>query len=72
MEPQSGKVDFDAPLILKEGATVEDVCKALHRDFVRKFRYAMVWGRSVKFPGQHVGLEHKLQDEDIVRLVIRR
>jgi len=72
LKPQSGKVDFDAPLILKDGATVEDVCNALHRDFVRKFRYAMVWGRSVKFPGQHVGLEHKLQDEDIVRLVIRR
>ncbi len=72
LKPQSGKVDYDAPLILRDGATVEDVCNALHRDFVRKFRYAMVWGRSVKFPGQHVGLEHRLQDEDVVRLVIRR
>lgn len=72
LKPQSGKVDYDAPLILKKGATVEDVCNALHRDFIRKFRYAMVWGRSVKFPGQHVGLEHQLEDEDIVRLVIRR
>jgi hypothetical protein len=72
LKPQSGKVDFDAPLILRKGATVEDVCNALHRDFVRKFRYAMVWGRSVKFPGQHVGLEHVLEDEDVVRLVIRK
>ena len=72
LKPQSGKIDYDAPLILKKGATIEDVCKSLHRDFIRKFRYAMVWGKSVKFPGQHVGLEHKLMDEDIVRLVIRR
>ncbi len=72
LKPQSGKVDYDAPLILKKGATVEDVCNSLHRDFIRKFRYAMVWGKSVKFPGQHVGLEHVLEDEDIVRLVIRR
>lgn len=72
LKPQSGKVDFDAPLILRKGATVEDVCNALHRDFVRKFRYAMVWGKSVKFPGQHVGLEHVLEDEDVVRLVIRK
>lgn len=72
LKPQSGKIDYDAPLILRKGATVEDVCKAIHRDFVKKFRYAMVWGKSVKFPGQHVGLEHVLSDEDIVRLVIRK
>ncbi len=72
LKPQSGKIDYDAPLILKKGATIEDICRALHRDFVKKFRYAMVWGKSVKFPGQHVGLEHKVEDEDIVRLVIRR
>ncbi len=72
LKPQSGKVDFEAPLILRKGSTVEDVCKALHRDFVEKFRYAMIWGKSVKFPGQHVGLEHKLEDEDIVRIVLKR
>ncbi len=72
LKPQSGKVDFDAPLILREGATIEDVCKSLHRDFINKFRYAMVWGKSVKFPGQHVGLDHTVKDEDIVRIVLKR
>ncbi len=72
LKPQSGKVDYDAPLILRKGATIEDVCKAIHKDFLRKFRYAMVWGRSVKFPGQHVGLDHVVEDEDVVRLVIRK
>jgi len=72
LKPQSGKIDYDAPLILRKGAVIEDVCKSLHREFVEKFRYAMVWGKSVKFPGQHVGLEHQLEDEDIVRIVLKR
>ncbi len=72
LKPQSGKIDYDAPLILRRGATVEDVCNSIHRDFSKKFRYAMIWGKSVKFPGQHVGLEHQVEDEDVVRLVIRK
>ena len=72
LKPQSGKIDYDAPLILRRGATIGDVCNSIHRDFVKKFRYAMVWGKSVKFPGQHVGLEHIVEDGDVVRLVIRK
>ena len=72
LKPQSGKIDYEAPLILKKGATIEDVCNSIHRDFAKKFRYAMVWGKSVKFPGQHVGLDHVVEDEDVVRLVIRK
>ena len=30
--------------------------------------YARVWGASVKFPGQRVGFEHVLEDEDIVEI----
>jgi len=44
----------------------------LHRDFVKNFKYAKVWGNSVKFPGQKVGLEHKLEDHDIVRIIIKK
>ncbi len=72
LKPQSGKIDYDAPLILRRGDTIEDVCNSIHRDFVKKFRYAMVWGKSAKYPGQHVGLDHRVEDEDIVRLVIRK
>ena len=72
LKPQSGKIDYDAPLILRRGAAIEDICKSLHRDFVEKFRYAMVWGKSVKFPGQHVGLDHRVEDEDVVRIVLKR
>jgi len=49
---------------------VQDVCTKLHRDFVYRFRYARVWGRSVKHPGQRVGLPHKLIDGDLLTIIV--
>ncbi|AAB99336.1 GTP-binding protein, member of GTP1/OBG-family [Methanocaldococcus jannaschii DSM 2661] len=72
LKPQGKKPDFDEPLIMRRGATVKDVCEKLHKDFVRNFRYAQVWGKSAKHPGQRVGLDHKLEDGDILTIVIKR
>ncbi|MEJ8543224.1 GTP-binding protein [Methanothermobacter wolfeii] len=72
MKPQGEKADYDEPLIVKEGSTVADVCQKLHRDFLRKFRHARVWGSSVKFDGQKVGLDHVLRDEDVLRIIIKK
>ncbi|HID74180.1 MAG TPA: GTP-binding protein [Thermoplasmata archaeon] len=72
MKPQGRPADINEPLVLKSGATIGDVCDALHRDFRRRFRYAQIWGESAKFPGQTVGLEHRLLDADIVTLIIHR
>lgn len=60
------------PLIMRERATVNDVCCALHRDFARKFRYALIWGASVKFPGQRVGPSHELRDGDVLKIIVER
>lgn len=72
MKPQGQKADYTEPLIIKEGSTVGDVCRKLHRDFVRKFRHARVWGSSVKFDGQKVGIDHVLNDEDVLRIIIKK
>ena len=58
----------EKPIILKTGATVKDVAEIVHKDFIKKFKYAKIWGPSAKFPGQQVGLEHKLKDGDIVEI----
>lgn len=58
----------EKPIILKEGATVKDVAQKIHKDFLKKFRFAKIWGPSAKFPGQAVGLEHELKDGDIIKL----
>jgi small GTP-binding protein len=70
LKPQGKKPDFNEPFILKKGDTVENVCNKIHRDFKRKFRFAYVWGSSAKYPGQKVGLDHKLEDEDILTIII--
>lgn len=72
LKPQGQPPDMDEPMILKSNARVFDVCSAIHRDFVRKFRYAQVWGKSAKHAGQHVGLSHALRDEDVVSVLVRK
>ncbi len=56
------------PLILKKGATILDVAKAIHKKFVETFLYAKIWGPSAKYPGERVGLDHVVEDGDIVEI----
>ncbi len=64
--------DLDEPLIMKEGATIRNMCERLHKDFVKNFRYAKVWGSSAKFPGQVFKQpRHTLQDGDIVEIHVK-
>jgi ribosome-interacting GTPase 1 len=65
------KADLEEPLIVKRGTNIAMVCDSLHRDLRKEFKFALVWGKSVKHPGQRVGLEHILQDSDIVQIVKR-
>ena len=72
LKPQGKEADMVEPLIVKRGNTVGDICEVIHRDFRNNFRYAMVWGRSAKFPGQTVGLDHTVEDEDILTIIVKR
>ncbi|MBI4918931.1 GTP-binding protein [archaeon] len=63
------KPDMDEPMIIKKGSTIRDICDKLHRDFVKKFRYARVWGPSAKFEGQVMkSLDRELEDKDIIEI----
>lgn len=72
LKPVGKQTDYEEPIILRNGSTVEDACKKLHRDFEKKFRYATVTGLSAKHNAQKVGLEHKLVDSDILTIVIQK
>ncbi|MEM3127276.1 MAG: GTP-binding protein [Candidatus Woesearchaeota archaeon] len=65
------KADMDIPLIMMEGNTIENVCNKLHKDFVTKFKFARVWGKSAKFPGQKLMLKHVLKDGDVLEIHLR-
>ena len=72
MKPQGEKADLEEPMVVRKGTTIAEICQRLHRDFRRKFRYSQVWGPSAKFPGQTVGLNHKVKDGDIVSIITHR
>ena len=72
LKPQGRKADMEDPLVIKKGTTVIEACGKLHREFVKNFRHAKIWGTSVKFPGQKVGPDHVLEDEDVLRVILKK
>ena len=66
------ELDLVEPLVIKDGSDIGMICDSIHRDFKKNFRYAQVWGKSARFPGQIVGLEHKVKDQDIVTIIVKR
>jgi ribosome-interacting GTPase 1 len=71
LKPQGGPADLQEPLIVFRDSTVDDICQKLHKEFIEKFRYARVWGKSAKHRGQRVGLNHVLADGDLLSIIIR-
>lgn len=48
---------------------MEDFCNKIHKGIVKQFKYALVYGSSVRHRPQKVGLVHELEDEDIVQII---
>ncbi len=69
---EPGKLPENKPVVLKKGATIKKLAETIHKDFVKKFSHALIWGKSAKFPGQRTGLDHKLEEGDIVEIYLRK
>ncbi|KAI9829614.1 MAG: hypothetical protein M1826_005504 [Phylliscum demangeonii] len=63
--------DFKEALIVRDKATIEDVCDQVHRSLKDNFKYAFVWGASARHVPQRVGLGHVVADEDVVSIVAK-
>jgi ribosome-interacting GTPase 1 len=72
MDKPGRGVDYDEPLILREGDTVEAACQKIGGNFEDRFRFARVTGPSAKHDEQQVGTDHELADEDVLRIVARK
>lgn len=70
-KPRGQVPDYNAPVILKRDPqpSVEMFCSRIHRQMMKKFKYAWAWGTSVKHQPQKVGKEHLLDDEDVIQIV---
>ncbi|MFH1211831.1 MAG: TGS domain-containing protein, partial [Candidatus Woesearchaeota archaeon] len=62
------KADMDVPIIAFKNSSIEEVCNKIHKDFSAKFKFARVSGKSAKFSGQKVSMNHKLEEGDILEV----
>jgi ribosome-interacting GTPase 1 len=60
--------DTGRPFTLKRGATINDLAKSIHKDFVQNFLFAMVWAKRLPFSPKKVGLNFVLEDRDVVEV----
>lgn len=69
-KPKGQLPDFQDPVILpQDRRAIEDFCLKIHKSLLKDFKYAYVWGSSVKFNPMKVGIDHVLDDEDIVQVI---
>jgi len=70
-KPRGQAPDYSQPVVLRRGrSSIEDFCNSIHKEIAKQLKYAIVWGASAKHSrGQKVGLEHVLEDEDVVTIV---
>lgn len=66
-----GKERDFPPVAMKKGSTLYDLAYKIHKDFVKKFKNARIWGRSVKYQGASVGLDHVLKEDDVIEIHIK-
>ncbi len=68
MKEPKKEADMKEPMIIFKNATIRNVCDKTHKDFAKRFKFARVWGKSAKHPGQKIMLKHRLKDKDILEL----
>ena len=67
LKPPGGPPDYDAPVGVGKGDTLEYAARSLHKDWARKLKFARLWG-SGKFDGQRIGRDYILSEGDVIEL----
>jgi len=68
---EPGKKQTEKPVVLEKDSTIKEMATKIRKDYPKRFLFAKIWGKSAKFPGQNVGLDHKLQDKDVIELHLK-
>lgn len=63
---EPGKEKSNRPVILEKDSSVREIAEKILKGFSSKIKETKIWGPSSKFPGQKVGLKHRLKDMDVV------
>lgn len=68
---EPGKIKSNKPIILPPESTIKNVAEKILKGFSSKIKETRIWGPSSKYPGQVVGLQHKMKDLDVVEFKTR-
>jgi uncharacterized protein len=69
-KPKGQIPDYTAPVVLHaQHPTIEEFCIRIHKQILSQFKYAWVWGSSVRHQPMKCGKDHQLSDEDVVQIV---
>lgn len=66
-----GKEKDYPPVALEKKATIKDLTLKIHKDFFKDFDYAKIWGKSTKYPAMRTGLDHILEEGDVIELHLK-
>ncbi|MFP9190653.1 OBG GTPase family GTP-binding protein [Natronosalvus vescus] len=72
MDKPGRGVDYEEPLVIQAGSTIEEAVEKLGGEMKERFRFARVSGPSATHDQQQVGDQHVLEDEDVLKLILRR
>jgi len=68
---EPGKEKSKRPIIMNPDSTIKNVAEKILKGFASKIKETRIWGPSSKYPGQVVGLAHKMKDLDVVEFRTR-
>lgn len=68
---EPGKNKTEKPIIMEKDSAIKDVAEKILKGFSKRIKETRIWGPSSKFPGQIVGLNHRLRDLDVVEFKTR-
>jgi len=70
-KPKGEEVDPEPLVLDRTQASITDFCMKIHSSIIPRFKFAWVSGKSVKQNPQKCGLNHVLEDGDVVTLVYK-
>jgi hypothetical protein len=63
------KPDLENPFVFRQGTTVIEMAREIHKDFEKNYRGARIYSED-KFNGQRVGKDFVLRDGDVIELIV--
>ncbi|MFC4438649.1 MULTISPECIES: OBG GTPase family GTP-binding protein [Natrialbaceae] len=72
MDKPGRGIDWEEPLVVESGTTIGEAVEKLGGEMEERFRFARVSGPSATHDEQQVGKDHVLEDEDVLKLILRR